>query len=111
MTSPGEPPRLPGGDAHHQEGREGRLRWADRPPEPQSVVSFGERVSADVIRDLDMRSSWITQVTLNLPSIVVRDALKGTNGAGGGGHGTEEEVGGGARAQAGGAGGGRRVTP
>lgn len=65
------------------------------------MISFGERVSADIIGDLDMRSSWITQVTLNLTSTVVRDTLKEANGAEVGGHDTQEEVGGGARAQGG----------
>lgn len=63
------------------------------------MISFGERVSADIVRDRDMSARWITQVTLNLTSIVVRDTLKETHGAGGGGHKPKEEVGSGARAQ------------
>ena len=40
-----------------------------------NVASFGKRVFADVIKDLEMEGlSWITQVTLNAPaSVLIRD--------------------------------------
>lgn len=34
------------------------------PLEPVSVTSFGRRVFVDVIKDLQMRSSWIIQMAL-----------------------------------------------